>query len=115
MWDPLYHNIVSSLLWLVAAIHPWFWFKLINIWKYCLEDIDYDNAGINGGVRHCVSTAGFALDRDGLGCNDWYHDPYFANTCGWFDDDNFFANTMCCGCGGGHTPVYPPSGVKMIS
>lgn len=33
------------------------------------------------------------------GCS-WYNE--YPDSCGLFDDDDFFANTMCCSCGGGN-------------
>ena len=45
----------------------------------------------------CVDTAGDLEDAYGDGC-DWY---ISGSGCGNYDTDEFKAEEMCCGCGGG--------------
>lgn len=42
---------------------------------------------------------GLLYDSYGDNCAAWYDD--YPGTCGSYDTSTFFANTMCCGCGGG--------------
>jgi hypothetical protein len=54
----------------------------------------------------CTDTDNGALDVDDYGCSD-----YSAVYCGGtYDDADFFADRMCCVCGGGSTyvPTYVP-------
>ena len=47
----------------------------------------------------CVNTMFEARDNRGFQCYDGNYDS--LNICGEFDDVDFTANQMCCGCGGG--------------
>ena len=47
--------------------------------------------------EYCFDSNNDATDTEKNGC-DWY-DIY--GSCGFFDDDDFIANEMCCSCGGG--------------
>ena len=43
----------------------------------------------------CSDTDNGATDNYGTGCSYYNSNP---NACGQYDDDDFFSNTMCCGC-----------------
>merc|ERR1712226_1119554 len=52
------------------------------------------------GEGQCFSTDGSSTgDLTGDSCA-WYAE--YPDSCGFFDDDDFAANTMCCACGGGN-------------
>ena len=55
-------------------------------------------AGLAGECSHTDRTA---TDAGGDGCS-WYSEDR-TGYCGTYDDDDFFANSMCCECGGGVT------------
>ena len=52
------------------------------------------------GQCECEDTDQGVYDRFGDSCL-WYY--WNANECGSYDDDDFTANTMCCGCNGGQS------------
>ena len=56
-------------------------------WQSCMWTID-----------GCVDSANGKTDRDGDGCT--YYDANLEE-CGYYDDDDFKANDLCCSCGGG--------------
>ena len=69
----------------------------------------------------CISTDNGAQDTYNDGCLDWYGYIYgYSSSCGSagvpgnYDDDDFTAFDMCCGCGGGMAsvtalPTYSPT------
>jgi len=62
--------------------------------------------GCGGGDITCDDTAGDLVDKDGDGC-EWYNDPsrnVDGTGCGKYDTDDFKADEVCCGCGGGDRP-----------
>ena len=67
-------------------------------------------------VADCADSDNGASDVDGDFC--W---EYRANWCGGYDDHDFFANTMCCICGGGigggvlATASTADSGVTLVA
>ena len=46
----------------------------------------------------CTDAANGGVDNGGDGC-DWYETN--LSSCGYYDDDDFIANNMCCYCDGG--------------
>jgi hypothetical protein len=56
------------------------------------------------GWAHCYDINDGAADSFGDVC-DWYNS--YDDSCGLFDDDDFFAYTMCCACNGGRDQDYP--------
>ena len=48
----------------------------------------------------CTDTDNGATDSSGMPCTDYvaYVEGGAAFICGEYDDDDFFANTMCCAC-----------------
>lgn len=78
---------------------------------------EYDCYGYNVDPNHCVDSDNGATDAAGDGC-EWYEVNTFW--CGWWDDNDFAANEMCCACQEqwaewmdwfddwwGHDPSYP--------
>jgi hypothetical protein len=59
-----------------------------------------DCCACGGGKKsnECEDTNGNALDSEGGDCLYYKTNP---DQCGFFDDDDFKANLMCCGCSGG--------------
>ena len=53
------------------------------------------------GESACVDTYFEARDSRGKSCVSGNYDS--GNICGLYDDVDFTANQMCCGCGGGFT------------
>ena len=52
----------------------------------------------SSGSSSCSDTSYGATDDGGDACT-WYDSN--QSDCGNYDDTDFFANTMCCACGGG--------------
>ena len=51
-------------------------------------------------IIDCTDKDNGATDENGLTCetyNEWAEIGY-AEQCGQWDDDDFSANSMCCGC-----------------
>ena len=44
----------------------------------------------------CEDTDNGSRDKNDSQCDTYWHEY-----CGWYDDDDFQANLMCCKCGGG--------------
>ena len=44
----------------------------------------------------CTDKDNGATDVDGYNCADWYEN--YPEDCGFFDDEDFTANRMCCAC-----------------
>ena len=57
----------------------------------------------------CLDTAGEALDSGSDGCS-WY--SMYADYCGSYDDEDFTASAMCCGCGGGSYMVEEDGAIE---
>ena len=75
----------------------------------CNPELNCPEANNDGGDCEpappaCVDTNGEATDFYGDGCG--YYDD-FPGACGFDDDEDFFANEMCCACGGGDTDDGP--------
>jgi len=65
------------------------------------------NSGFMWPTYECHDTNGDATDSIGDGC-DWYLDNQWAcPSSGKWDDDDFIAEEMCCGCGGGTLTAVP--------
>ena len=62
----------------------------------CIEN----SWAVNLHTQECYSTDFYGGDTGGDGCG-WY-DSY-PGSCGSYDTDNFWANSMCCACNGGLT------------
>jgi hypothetical protein len=60
----------------------------------------------------CEDTAGEAIDSDGFGCI-WYDNN--PDDCGAYDDDDFVAADVCCGCGGGDRDDFDPATAEVSS
>lgn len=77
----------------------------------------YDMCCACGGGRAseeaiCEDSAGYAKDVDGFGCG-WYNSN--PQDCGHYDDSDFRANDMCCGCGGGGGDYFDPTTAEVTS
>ena len=77
-----------------------------NISKLLIAEDDPNPTLLTPHLRatNCVNTNNGSTDLYGDGC-EWYATSYGNNYCfvGWWDTDNFSAETMCCTCGGGTT------------
>ena len=58
----------------------------------------------SGSCSGCSDTTGGAIGLREVGCGDHTRSP---GSCGMYDDDDFSADRMCCGCGGGCGPSGP--------
>jgi len=63
--------------------------------------------------RHCTDTNNGEINKFGLGCDDYLGDN--VKFCGKEDTATFFANQMCCSCGGGTNNVATGKGNKKCS
>ena len=68
--------------------------------------------GSTADQQTCEDTNGDALDDDGFGCN-WYANS--PEDCGNFDNSDFVAAEMCCGCGGGKRNDFDPTTAEVDS
>lgn len=64
--------------------------------------------GSTADQQTCEDTAGDNLDDDGFGCN-WYNTNPEDCESGEFDNSDFVAADMCCGCGGGKRNDFDPA------
>ena len=71
-------------------------------WGYSAMSYTFDPPTISGATSTscgCVSTENGALDTANDVCIDY--ESYPEIFCGYFDDNDFTSNDMCCECGGG--------------
>ena len=54
-------------------------------------------------ISGCVDTDNGKTDSTGDGCEHYEHNP---SICGRYDDIDFTARLLCCGCGGGSTGTF---------
>ena len=65
----------------------------------CLAALGRSNHLEGGGDPLCANTQLEARDSRELGCGSGNYDS--VNNCGLYDDVDFTAQELCCGCGGG--------------
>ena len=51
-------------------------------------------------ILDCTDSNNGATDKRGYGC--YHYSGYRLSDCGKHDDDDFFANEMCCNCKGSY-------------
>ena len=69
--------------------------------SYFIHQLKYNRIFNAFSFEACIDSANGLTDTAGDDCS-WYTNE--QSQCGDYDGNGFFANQMCCACGGGNNP-----------